>query len=94
MRIKHILIQEFCPEDELDNGSVSIKDIAGVFVMLSVGSLISVVILIFEYFIFKYYKGSKCEARVNDKVVKLERIVRAGVEIYEKILRCGRAKRE
>ena len=94
MRTKHFLIQEFCPEDELDNGSVSIKDIAGVFVMLSVGSLISVVILIFEYFIFKYYKGSKCEARINDKVKKLERIVRAGVEIYEKILRCGKAKQE
>ena len=51
-------------------------------------------ILIVEYFIFKYYKGSKCEARVNDKVVKLESIVRAGVELYEKILRCGRAKQE
>ena len=94
MRIGHFLIQEFCPEDELDYGSVSIKDIAGVFVMLTVGSLISVVILIFEYFVFKYYKGSKCEARVNEQVLKFERIVRAGVEIYEKILRCGRAKRE
>ena len=73
---------------------MKIEDFAGTFVILTVGSLLSIVILIFEFFIFKYYKGSKWEARVNDKVEKLERIVRTGVEIYDKILRCGKAKQE
>ena len=61
--------------------------------MVTVGSLVSIVILIIEYFIFKFYKGSKCEAWVNDKVEKIERMVKAVVEIYEKIVRCGRKKK-
>ena len=85
--------QEFCPQDQLNYGKVDIRNIAGVFIMLSVGLLISFVALMYEYYFYKYYKGSKIEKRVNDKYEKYEEMKRTVVEKYEKILRCGRAKK-
>ena len=41
---------------------------------------------IYEYFFYKYYRGSQIEARFNDMFEQFEGLVRAGVEIYEKIV--------
>ena len=86
MEKRNFFYQEFCLEDLLSDGSVDIADIAGVFVMLAVGSLVGIAAVIYEYFFYKYYRGSQIEARFNDMFEQFEGLVRAGVEIYEKIV--------
>lgn len=69
-----------CPEVETDSSGISVKNIAGVFLVILGGIVFSIVTLIFEYFCIRNkevspeteMKKEKKQKRTNSKVIAVK----------------------
>lgn len=59
-----------CPEAETESSGISVKNIAGVFLVILGGIVFSIVTLIFEYFCIKNKDSSKSENANKEPKVK------------------------